>query len=972
MRSLISLAVTTWTIVGSLHNGSHANDNASYQHQVVPILTKYCGGCHNEADREGDFSLTTLASLRAGTPDGSVLVPGNPDDSKLIQLIDGSVEPHMPPEGEPAPTKAEIELVRKWIHQGCHGPETGMELIAKLDAPRLTPAEAHHHLVGAACAIQQRLAIGKLGRVEMQNLDSGKTVWATGGLAGKVNSLRVSHDKKTLVVGGGIAGVGGEAVLLDVDSGKVLHRFEGHSDTIYCATLSRDGKWLFTGSYDREVILWEVSSGKQIRSFAGHNGAIYDLDVSPNGKVLATASADQTVKLWNTHSGIRLDTLGQPEGEMRCVRFTADGSAVLAGGNDRQIRKWKLVSRNQPDINPMLVARFAHESDVLHLRLLGDRHLLTASADRLVKLWDVAHLIPLGEVARLNESPIAVCAFGPSEQSPAEETQPIAVAVEIHGKTHSILRKDLQRAKRLQKQRQSQIAQVSPIVHSAEGSNAVTQVVQEVEPNDQASQATSVTLPLNLEGCINPDATPPNSGQHPGIRSEDVDLFHFSATQGQPWLIEVEAQSKKSKLDSRIDILDESGNPVLRTRLQAVRESYFTFRGKDSSTSDDFRMHKWEDMELDEYLYASGEITRLWHYPRGPDSGFRVYPGSGKRHTFFDTTPVSHALGEPAYVVRELANGEVALPNGLPVFPIYFENDDDGLRKAGKDSRLTFVAPESGDYFLRIRDARGFGSQEHFYSLTIRAMKPDFSIKIAGNQARVPIGSGREWSATVERIDGLSGPISIHLHNVPDGVVATNPLIIEAGQQTARGVLYATELAPLSPLSPESEPSQNEKEEKSKTSPAPVPTEISMTVMYGQGETQVSRALKDKIRLSVVEAQEVQLRLVKSDSDADELTELEIRPGETVSAKVVVQRNGWESRIGFGKDDSGRNLPHGAFVDNIGLNGLLITESQNEREFFVTAAPKVLPGRRQFHLRSETKGNPCSRPVWIHVLPSQP
>ena len=103
---------------------------------------------------------------------------------------------------------------------------------------------------------------------------------------------------------------------------------------------------------------------------------------------------------------------------------------------------------------------------------------------------------------------------------------------------------------------------------------------------------------------------------------------------------------------------------------------------------------------------------------------------------------------------------------------------------------------------------------------------------------------------------------------------------------------------------------------------------------------------------------------------ARELEELTIRPGQTVSARVGVDRNGEKNRVEFGKDEAGRNLPHGAFVDNIGLNGLLIPENQTEREFFITAAPKVEPGRRQFHLQSNTPGKPTSRPIWLNILPA--
>ena len=64
--------------------------------------------------------------------------------------------------------------------------------------------------------------------------------------------------------------------------------------------------------------------------------------------------------------------------------------------------------------------------------------------------------------------------------------------------------------------------------------------------------------------------------------------------------------------------------------LQAVRDSYFTFRGKNDSESDDFRVFNWEEMRINEYLYANGEVVKFWLYPRGPDSGFVSLSGAGE------------------------------------------------------------------------------------------------------------------------------------------------------------------------------------------------------------------------------------------------------------------------------------------------------------------------------------------------------
>ncbi len=69
----------------------------------------------------------------------------------------------------------------------------------------------------------------------------------------------------------------------------------------------------------------------------------------------------------------------------------------------------------------------------------------------------------------------------------------------------------------------------------------------------------------------------------------------------------------------------------------------------------------------------------------------------------------------------------------------------------------------------------------------------------------------------------------------------------------------------------------------------------------------------------------------------------------------------------LGGEHSGRNLPHGVFVDNIGLNGLTLLVGETEREFFITAAKWVPETTRLFHLRAEVEGNQTSWPVVLHV-----
>ncbi|MEN9546823.1 MAG: hypothetical protein RLZZ356_1555, partial [Verrucomicrobiota bacterium] len=58
-----------------------------YERDIAPILRTQCAGCHNDVDREGEFSVETFATLNRGGDQGATVKPGDPEGSLLIRLI---------------------------------------------------------------------------------------------------------------------------------------------------------------------------------------------------------------------------------------------------------------------------------------------------------------------------------------------------------------------------------------------------------------------------------------------------------------------------------------------------------------------------------------------------------------------------------------------------------------------------------------------------------------------------------------------------------------------------------------------------------------------------------------------------------------------------------------------------------------------------------------------------------------------
>ncbi len=112
-----------------------------FRRDVEPLLAKRCSPCHNAALSQNGVRFDDREAALAGGYSGPVILPGKPEESKLIQRVTSTKNGfRMPPVGPPL-TPAEIGVLRAWIQNGAEWPQDPKKQQPSVQPA--TPVQAH-------------------------------------------------------------------------------------------------------------------------------------------------------------------------------------------------------------------------------------------------------------------------------------------------------------------------------------------------------------------------------------------------------------------------------------------------------------------------------------------------------------------------------------------------------------------------------------------------------------------------------------------------------------------------------------------------------------------------------------------------------------------------------------------------------------------------------------------------------------
>jgi hypothetical protein len=434
------------------------------------------------------------------------------------------------------------------------------------------------------------------------------------------------------------------------------------------------------------------------------------------------------------------------------------------------------------------------------------------------------------------------------------------------------------------------------------------------EPNNSPAQAQTISVPVTIDGHI----------QSRSETAPDQDYFRFHARQGERITISVAASRLGSPLDSVIEVLDAQGNPIPRATVRCLNETTTTLSDRDSRAAG-IRLVSTSGLREGDYLMIGDELDQIANIPDQPDADVGLKSISGLRQAFLGTSPDAHAVNTPVYKAEILPADAEFPPNGLPVFHLTWRNDDGGPGY-GADSRLEFVAPRDGDYILHLADIRNLQGPDFAYRLTLGDTSPDYQLAADPPNPNIPRGGSVPVRVTADRLQGYNGPIEIEVKGLPHGITAA-PATIAAGQDSTQVILSAAsaaaEGAPASPI------------------------EI------------VGRARVDGREIVRKADPESPLQVVSVIPPPDVVVSAEpgtlaIAPGQELKVTLhVARQNGFKGRVPC----EVLNLPPGVRVVNVGLNGVLVTETQTTRTFTLHAEDWAKPIEQPIYVVGQVESN---------------
>lgn len=195
---------------------------------------------------------------------------------------------------------------------------------------------------------------------------------------GPIYALAYTHDGKNILSGGD------NTIKIWEKDGTYTKSLNGHATAVWSIGVSKDNKYVVSGSFDNYFRVWDIFEGETIHVFDIDKKSILATAINPVNNFIACGSRDGTIALFTFDNFEIIHTFSAHGGNVYALNFSPDGKLLASAGREGNIKIWDISKR---EIVHLLDK---HERSVMDVKFSSDgRYLVSASYDATVRLWDV-------------------------------------------------------------------------------------------------------------------------------------------------------------------------------------------------------------------------------------------------------------------------------------------------------------------------------------------------------------------------------------------------------------------------------------------------------------------------------------------------------------------------------------------------------------------------------------------------------
>ena len=216
-------------------------------------------------------------------------------------------------------------------------------------------------------------------------------------------NFALSPDAKSIVIGN----IDSTALVLSLETGKIIHELKGHRKVVFALAYSPDGTTIATAGGDRTIKLWNSVTGEEITSLKGHQELIFDIKFSSDGKKLASGSWDGSMRIWDLENLGEFHRIDMGNVSPYTVGFTPNNLYAVTGDLEKHVDFWEI------DAGKSFRTLIGHTSILSSFDFSANgQYIVTASWDGRVKVWDVLTGMLLSKMEK-HEGQVCAVRFDP-------------------------------------------------------------------------------------------------------------------------------------------------------------------------------------------------------------------------------------------------------------------------------------------------------------------------------------------------------------------------------------------------------------------------------------------------------------------------------------------------------------------------------------------------------------------------------